>query len=171
MHMHRNCTSARSARALHLHCPQSKIPAQLPTPQPAATQCLQQHDTGYEGPCQEGAPRQEAQSAGRRTEKWAGSSNLLSTPSCKHHMHPCGPHPLSTRPAALLRPCSALPCPSLPCPALPCHALPCPALSLYATAPRLESGPPYSLPVKLSDDIFGPGPVCRPSGRYQGEIK
>lgn len=30
----------------------------------------------------------------------------------------------------------------------------------------LESGPPYSLPVKLSDDIFGPGPVSRPSGGY-----
>lgn len=96
---------------LHLHSSQSnKYPHQLPTPQPAATQCLQQHDTGYEGPCQDGAPRQEAQSAGRRTEKWAGSSNLLSTPSCAAAATLGAPHPLPTRPAALVWPCSALLC-------------------------------------------------------------
>lgn len=113
-HKHAHCTATAPqlhlCTFLHLHSSQSKYPHQLPTPQPAATQCLQQHDTGYGGPCQEGAPRQEAQSAGRRTEKWAGSSNLLSTPSCAAVPTLVVPHPLSTRPAALVWPCSALLC-------------------------------------------------------------
>lgn len=42
------------------------------------------------------------------------------------------------------------------------RALRCPRSALLCPALRLESGPPYSLPVKLSDDIFGPGPSVAP---------
>lgn len=41
------------------------------------------------------------------------------------------------------------------------------SLCLWCTALRLESGPPYSLPVKLSDDILCPGPpLAPPVGGY-----
>lgn len=150
------CTCTATAplhalHALHLHSSQSKYPHQLPTPQPAATQCLQQHDTGYEGPCQEGAPRQEAQSAGRRTEKWAGSSNLLSTPSCStactHAVHI---HCLPGRPPLPGRalPCRALPSLSLP----PLHALNQGPLTRYLLSFQMTSlalGPPLAPPVAI----------------------
>lgn len=147
------CTANAPLHALHALCtciaPRVKYPHQLPTPQPAATQCLQQHDTGYEGPCQEGAPRQEAQSAGRRTEKWAGSSNLLSTPSCKHHIAPMRPTS-AVYPAG--RPSQAVLCPSLPCPALPCPLLSMPPLRALNQGPLTR----YLLSFQMTSLALGP---------------
>lgn len=47
-------------------------------------------------------------------------------------------------------------------------ALRCTPSALLCTALRLESGLPYSLPVKLSDDIFGPGPSVAPPVTARG---
>lgn len=63
------------------------------------------------------------------------------------------------------RPCLAVLCSVVLCFFSPCLPL-CVCVCVPLLLCRLESGPPYSLPVKLSDDIFGPGPVSRPSGGY-----